>query len=75
LVGAYTSAKNQGVDLKLLKLTQKVHDLSLDKEALQSVIEKTDGARSDEGICRAHTSEVCLDRAPALQRTPASQQP
>jgi anti-sigma B factor antagonist len=27
LVGAYTSAKNQGAALKLLKLTQKVHDL------------------------------------------------
>ena len=27
LVGAYTSAKNQGADLKLLKLSQKVHDL------------------------------------------------
>jgi anti-sigma B factor antagonist len=27
LVGAYTSAKNQGAELKLLKLTQKVHDL------------------------------------------------
>jgi len=27
LVGAYTSAKNQGADLRLLKLSQKVHDL------------------------------------------------
>ena len=27
LVGAYISAKNQGADLKLLKLSQKVHDL------------------------------------------------
>jgi anti-sigma B factor antagonist len=27
LVGAYTTAKNQGTELKLLKLTQKVHDL------------------------------------------------
>jgi anti-sigma B factor antagonist len=27
LVGAYTTAKNHGAELKLLKLTQKVHDL------------------------------------------------
>src|ERR1035438_8444691 len=27
LVGAYTTAKNHGTELKLLKLTQKVHDL------------------------------------------------
>jgi anti-sigma B factor antagonist len=27
LVSAYTSAKNKGASLKLLKLTQKVHDL------------------------------------------------
>jgi len=27
LVGAYTSATNQGASLKLLKLTKKVHDL------------------------------------------------
>ena len=27
LVGAYTTAKNQGAELKLLKLTKKVHDL------------------------------------------------
>ena len=27
LVGAYTTARNQGADVKLLKLTQKVHDL------------------------------------------------
>lgn len=27
LVSAYTSAKNQGASLKLLKLTKKVHDL------------------------------------------------
>ena len=27
LVAAYTTAKNQGAELKLLKLTRKVHDL------------------------------------------------
>jgi anti-sigma B factor antagonist len=27
LVGAYTTAKNQGAEIKLLKLTKKVHDL------------------------------------------------
>jgi len=27
LVGAYTTARNQGAELKLLKLSQKVHDL------------------------------------------------
>jgi anti-sigma B factor antagonist len=27
LIGAYTTAKNHGAELKLLKLTQKVHDL------------------------------------------------
>ena len=27
LVGAYTTCKNQGAALKLLKLTKKVHDL------------------------------------------------
>jgi anti-sigma B factor antagonist len=27
LVAAYTTAKNQGTELKLLKLTKKVHDL------------------------------------------------
>ena len=27
LVGAYTTAKNRGAELKLLKLTRKVHDL------------------------------------------------
>ena len=27
LVGAYTTAKNRGTELKLLKLTRKVHDL------------------------------------------------
>jgi anti-sigma B factor antagonist len=27
LVGAFTNAKNQAADLKLLKLTRKVHDL------------------------------------------------
>ena len=48
------------------RLRKLVADLSLDKEALQSVIEKTAGARSDEGICRAHPPEVRLHRAPGL---------
>lgn len=48
------------------RLKKLVADLSLDKEALQSVIEKTDGAHSDEGICGAHPSEVCLHRTPGL---------
>ena len=48
------------------RLRKLVADLSLDKEALQSVIEKTDGARSDEGICRAHPPEVCLHRTPSM---------
>ena len=48
------------------RLRKLVADLSLDKEALQSVIEKTDGARSDEGICRAHPGEVRLHRTPRL---------
>lgn len=49
------------------RLRKLVADLSLDKEALQSVIEKTDGAHSDEGICRAHPEAVCLPRAPGLR--------
>jgi hypothetical protein len=48
------------------RLRKPVADLSLDKEALQSVIEKTAGARSDEGICRAHPAEVRLHRSPSL---------
>ena len=62
------------------RLRKLVADLSLDKEALQSVIEKngwsfhpTDEdlsagtpARSDEGICRAHPGEVRLHRTPSL---------
>jgi hypothetical protein len=47
-------------------LRKLVADLSLDKEALQSVIEKTAGARSDEGICRAHSYQVRLPSAPRL---------
>lgn len=50
-------------DSRLRKL---VADLSLDKEALQSVIEKTAGDRRDEGRCRACSSQVRLQRAPGL---------
>jgi hypothetical protein len=46
------------------RLRKLVADLSLDKEALQSVIEKNGLSHSDEGICRAHPEEVCLHRAP-----------
>jgi len=35
------------------RLKKLVADLSLDKDALQSLIEKTAGARRDEGLCRA----------------------
>jgi hypothetical protein len=62
------------------RLRKLVADLSLDKEALQSVIEKNGWssyptnedlfvgapAHSDEGICRAHPERVCLDRAAGL---------
>jgi len=44
-----------------------VADLSLDKEALQSVIRKTGGARSPEGGCRASAEGVCLQPAAGLQ--------
>ena len=42
------------------RLKKLVADLSLDKEALQSVIRKTDGAHSYEGVCGAGTRAVCL---------------
>jgi transposase InsO family protein len=48
------------------RLCKLVADLSLDKEALQSVIEKTVGAHSDEGLCRADSSQVCLHRMPRM---------
>jgi putative transposase len=48
------------------RLRKLVADLSLDKEALQSVIEKTAGARRDENRRRAHPPEVCLHCAPRL---------
>jgi len=41
LVGAYTTAKNQGAELKLLKLTKKVHDL-LQLTKLYTVFETYD---------------------------------
>ena len=41
LVGAYTTAKNQGANLKLLKLTKKVHDL-LQLTKLYTVFETYD---------------------------------
>ena len=42
------------------RLRELVADLSLDKEALRSVIRKTDGARSDEGSCRVSATAVRL---------------
>lgn len=48
------------------RLRKLVADLSLDKEALQSVIEKTDGVRSDEGICGAHPRDVRLHRTSSM---------
>ena len=41
LVGAYTTAKNKGAELKLLKLTKKVHDL-LQLTKLYTVFETYD---------------------------------
>ena len=41
------------------RLRKLVADLSLDNEALQSVIRKTPGARSPEGGCRAGAGGVC----------------
>lgn len=49
------------------RLRKLVADLSLDKEALQSVIEKTDGARSHEGSCRACRTTVRLQSAASMQ--------
>ncbi len=48
------------------KLRKLVADLSLDKEALQSVIQKTAGARSAEGSYRADTARVRLQRAASV---------
>ena len=42
------------------RLRKLVADLSLDKEALRSVIRKTGGARSLEGSYRADAARVCL---------------
>ena len=48
------------------RLRKLVADLSLDKDALQYVIEKMDGARRDEGRRRADPREVYADRAPCM---------
>lgn len=45
LVSAYTTAKNQGATLKLLKLTKKVHDL-LQLTKLLTVFDVTDDEAS-----------------------------
>jgi len=45
------------------RLRKLVADLSLDKEALQSVIRKTVGARSAEGRYRADAARLCLQPA------------
>lgn len=45
------------------RLRKLVADLSLDNEALQSVIRKKVGARNAEGSYRADASRVCLQRA------------
>jgi hypothetical protein len=42
------------------RLRKLVADLSLDKEALQSVIRKMGGARTPEGSYRAGAERVCL---------------
>ena len=44
LVSAFTTAKNQGGELKLLNLTKKVHDLLADHEALHRL--RREGRRS-----------------------------
>src|SRR5437667_11580037 len=49
------------------RLRKLVADLSLDNEALQSVIRKTAGARSPEGGCRAGAGGVCLERAAGVR--------
>jgi len=48
------------------RLRKLVADLSLDKEALQSVIRKKAGARSSEGSYRADAGAVRLQRAAGL---------
>jgi putative transposase len=48
------------------RLRKLVADLSLDKDALQYVI-KNAGAHSDEGFCRADSSQVCLHRTRACR--------
>jgi putative transposase len=48
------------------RLKKVVADLSLDKDALQSVIRKTDGARSHEGGCGASAPGVCHQPAASL---------
>ena len=49
------------------RLRKLVADLSLDKEALQSVTRKKDGARSHEGSCRAYATAVRLQSAASLR--------
>jgi hypothetical protein len=48
------------------RLRKLVAGLSLDKEALQSVIEKNGGAHSDEGLCRANRHQGILSRVKYL---------
>lgn len=48
------------------RFSKLVADLSLDKEALRPVIEKTGGSHRNEGICRAYTPGDCLHRTPDL---------
>ncbi len=68
------------------RLRKLVADLSVDKDALQYVIEKNGWSsyptnedlsagtpnHSDEGICRAYPGEVCLHRTPGLQAADGS---
>ena len=49
------------------RLRKLVADLSLDKEALQSVIQKTGGARSEEGGYRAEAERVRLQRTAGVR--------
>src|SRR5277367_819010 len=49
------------------RLKKLVANLSLDKDALQSVIKKTAGARSHEGGCRASTTDLRLQPAACLR--------
>ena len=49
------------------RLRKLVADLSLDKEALQSVIRKNGGSPSDEGSCRACRTAVRIQSAVSVQ--------